>query len=240
MHVPVETVDKAQNYLDTCQTDSVVAFGGGSTIGLAKALALRAGGSLPIVAVPAAYVGSEMTSIFGIIENNLKTTGRDNNVLPATVIYNPDLPLKLPLHISLFSGVNAMAHAAEAPYAEDRTPVSDMMAGEGIRALEQGMSKLRHTLRDPGARSECLYGAWLCGMLGQVTMGLHHKLCHTLGGTLDLPHACCPTPSLTTIVRLPRRCSVSGQRTHLQKSKTRGDGVRLLVSTILANLEACQ
>lgn len=190
MHVPVETVDTAQDYLHTCQADSVVAFGGGSTIGLAKALALRAGGSLPIVAVPTTYAGSEMTPIFGITEKGLKTTGRDANVLPVTVLYDPDLTLELPLGISLFSGVNAIAHAAEALYAQDRSPISDLMAGEGIRSLVQGMPKLRLDLRDTASRSECLYGAWLCGtVLGQVTMGLHHKLCHTLGGTLDLPHA---------------------------------------------------
>ncbi|HHW2312380.1 MULTISPECIES: maleylacetate reductase [Pseudomonadaceae] len=190
MHVPVETVDMAQDYLHTRHADSVVAFGGGSTIGLAKALALRAGGSLPIIAVPTTYAGSEMTSIYGITENSLKTTGRDINVLPATVLYDPDLTLELPLNISLFSGVNAIAHAAEALYAEDRSPISDLMAGEGIRALVQGMPKLHLNPRNPVARGECLYGAWLCGtVLGQVTMGLHHKLCHTLGGTLDLPHA---------------------------------------------------
>ncbi len=131
-----------------------------------------------------------MTSIFGITERGLKTTRRDINVLPATVLYDPDLALELPLDISLFSGVNLIAHAAEALYADDRSPVSDLMAGEGIRALVQGMSKLRQAPRDPGGRGECLYGAWLCTMaLDQVTMGLHHKLYPTLGGMLDLPHA---------------------------------------------------
>ena len=190
MHVPVETVHTAQDYLQERQADAIVAFGGGSTIGLAKALALRAGGVLSIIAIPTTYAGSEMTTIYGITENGLKTTGRDVSVLPSTVLYDPELTLDLPLGISLFSGVNAIAHAAEALYAHDRSPISDLLAQDGIRALVQGMPALRLDSRDPTSRSHCLYGAWLCGtVLGQVTMGLHHKLCHTLGGTLDLPHA---------------------------------------------------
>ncbi len=190
MHVPVETVHTAQDYLQERQADAIVAFGGGSTIGLAKALALRAGGVLSIIAIPTTYAGSEMTTIYGITENGLKTTGRNVSVLPSTVLYDPELTLDLPLGISLFSGVNAIAHAAEALYAHDRSPISDLLAQDGIRALVQGMPALRLDSRDPTSRSHCLYGAWLCGtVLGQVTMGLHHKLCHTLGGTLDLPHA---------------------------------------------------
>ncbi|MCW3662556.1 maleylacetate reductase [Burkholderia cenocepacia] len=190
MHVPVETVHRAQDYLHARQADAIVAYGGGSTIGLAKALALRAGGKLSIIAIPTTYAGSEMTTIYGITENSLKTTGRDLSVLPSTVLYDPNLTLDLPLDISLFSGVNAIAHAAEALYAHDRSPISDLLAQEGIRALVQGMPALRLDSQDPISRSHCLYGAWLCGtVLGQVTMGLHHKLCHTLGGTLDLPHA---------------------------------------------------
>lgn len=190
MHVPVETVDEAQRYLSARQADGVVAFGGGSTIGLAKALALRAEGGLPVIAVPTTYAGSEMTPIYGTTENGLKTTGRSAQVLPSAVLYDPDLTVDLPLGISLASGINAIAHAAEALYADDRSPVSDLMAQEGIHALAQGLPALVDDLRDATARASCLYGAWLCGtVLGQTTMGLHHKLCHTLGGVLDLPHA---------------------------------------------------
>ena len=161
MHVPVEVARKAIAEAGRLGVDCVVAVGGGSTIGLAKAIALQS--ALPILAVPTTYAGSEMTSIYGFTEAGLKRTGRDLRVLPKTVIYDPHLTLDLPLAISITSGFNAIAHAAEALYAENANPVTSLMAEEGIRAFAQGLPGLKANLHDLDSRSHCLYGAWLCG-----------------------------------------------------------------------------
>jgi maleylacetate reductase len=188
MHVPIESARAAVAEAARLGADCAVAIGGGSTVGLGKAIALES--SLPIIAIPTTYAGSEMTPIYGITENGLKRTGRDSRVLPRVVLYDPRLSAGLPTKISYVSGLNAIAHAAEGLYAEDGNPVIAMMAEEGIRSLAAGLRKLKEASDDIEARSQCLYGAWLCGtVLGQVGMALHHKLCHTLGGSYNLPHA---------------------------------------------------
>jgi maleylacetate reductase len=188
MHVPIETARLARTGAERLGADCAVAIGGGSTTGLAKAIALESG--LPILAVPTTYAGSEMTPIYGLTEGGLKKTGRDTRVLPRTVIYDVELTLGLPFGLSVTSGINAIAHAAEGLYSQDRNPVIDLMAEEGIRAMVAGLRRLKPGAQDVAARSDCLYGAWLCGtVLGAVGMALHHKLCHTLGGSFNLPHA---------------------------------------------------
>jgi maleylacetate reductase len=188
MHVPVETAREARNEAKRLGADCAVAIGGGSTTGLGKAIALES--ALPILAIPTTYAGSEMTPIYGLTEAGLKKTGRDRKVLPKTVIYDPALTVGLPVGLSVTSGFNAIAHAVEALYAEDNNPITSLMAEEGIRALAQGLSRVVEKPSDLNARSDCLYGAWLCGAtLGAVGMALHHKLCHVLGGTWNLPHA---------------------------------------------------
>ncbi|KVL40335.1 maleylacetate reductase [Burkholderia sp. MSMB1835] len=188
MHVPVEVARAARETAAELGADCCIAIGGGSTIGLGKAIALES--SLPILAVPTTYAGSEMTPIYGLTEGRLKRTGRDARVLPRTVIYDPSLTLSLPPGISAASGVNAMAHAVEALYAEDANPVIGLMAEESIRALGEALPVVVRDPQDRAMRSRALYGAWLAGTcLGAVGMALHHKLCHTLGGTFNLPHA---------------------------------------------------
>ncbi|KGD49631.1 iron-containing alcohol dehydrogenase [Burkholderia pseudomallei MSHR5492] len=188
MHVPVEVAHAARDAAASLGADCCVAVGGGSTIGLGKAIALES--SLPIIAVPTTYAGSEMTPIYGLTEGRLKRTGRDLRVLPRTVIYDPSLTLSLPAAISAASGVNATAHAVEALYAEDANPVISLMAEESIRALGEALPVIVDAPDDRAMRSRALYGAWLAGTcLGAVGMALHHKLCHTLGGTFNLPHA---------------------------------------------------
>ncbi len=188
MHTPVEVTERAMRVVEELMVDCTVAIGGGSTIGLGKAIALRTG--LPQVAIPTTYAGSEMTPILGETRDGLKTTQRTLEVLPETVIYDVDLTLSLPAGMSGTSGINAIAHAVEALYARDRNPVISLMAEEGIAALARSLPVIT---ADPGnaeARADALYGAWLCGTcLGSVGMSLHHKLCHTLGGSFDLPHA---------------------------------------------------
>jgi len=188
MHVPMETAREAREEARRLGADCAIAIGGGSTTGLGKAIALDSG--LPILAIPTTYAGSEMTPIYGITEAGLKKTGRDSRVLPRTVIYDPVLTLTLPVALSVTSGMNAIAHAAEGLYAQDSNPVMDLMAEEGIRAIAQALPEIRRSADDMDARGEALYGAWLCGtVLGNVGMALHHKLCHTLGGSFNLPHA---------------------------------------------------
>lgn len=188
MHVPIETAREAREQARALEADCAVAVGGGSTTGLGKAIALES--SLPILAIPTTYAGSEMTPIYGLTEGGLKKTGRDARVLPRTVIYDVDLTLSLPPALSATSGMNAIAHAVEALYAQDANPIMSLLAQEGIRALAGGLPGVVTKPQDIEERSQCLYGAWLCGaVLGSVGMALHHKLCHTLGGTFNLPHA---------------------------------------------------
>ncbi|MGZ5236574.1 MAG: maleylacetate reductase [Caldimonas sp.] len=192
MHVPIETARAAREQARRLDADCAVAIGGGSTVGLGKAIALEAGGDarFPILAIPTTYAGSEMTPIYGLTEGGVKKTGRDPRVLPRTVIYDPELTLTLPLRMTLTSALNAIAHAAEGLYAHDGNPIMALMAEEGIRAAAAAMPRLVADPLDLDARGDALYAAWLCGtVLGNVAMGLHHKLCHTLGGTFDLPHA---------------------------------------------------
>lgn len=188
MHVPVEVAREARDEARRLGADCAIAIGGGSTTGLGKAIALESG--LPILAIPTTYAGSEMTPIYGITEAGLKKTGKDPRVLPRAVIYDPELTLSLPVGISVTSGMNAIAHAAEGLYAQDSNPVMDIMAEEGIRAIARALPVIRENSSDIDGRSDALYGAWLCGsVLGNVGMALHHKLCHTLGGSFNLPHA---------------------------------------------------
>jgi maleylacetate reductase len=188
MHVPVELVKEVRTIAASLDADCFIAAGGGSAIGLAKGLALESG--LPILAMPTTYAGSEMTPIFGLTEAGLKRTGTDLRVLPRTVIYDPDLTLTLPVGLSVTSGINAIAHAAEGLYSRDANPLTSLLAEEGIAALARSLPRIVAQPDDLSARADALYGAWLCGtVLGSVGMALHHKLCHTLGGSFNLPHA---------------------------------------------------
>jgi alcohol dehydrogenase class IV len=188
MHTPVEVTERAMAEIAARGADGIIAVGGGSTIGLGKAIALRT--DLPQIVVPTTYAGSEMTPILGETKDGLKTTQRSPRILPETVIYDVDLTLTLPPAMSATSGINAIAHAVEALYSPDRNPIISLMAEEGIAALARALPIIVSDLSDRSARSDGLYGAWLCGAcLGAVGMALHHKLCHTLGGTFDLPHA---------------------------------------------------
>jgi alcohol dehydrogenase class IV len=188
MHTPTEVTARAMDALRSSEADCLVAGGGGSAIGLSKALAVRTG--LPQIAIPTTYAGSEVTPILGETEEGRKTTRRAPEILPRVVIYDVELTLSLPASLSASSGLNAIAHAAEALYAKDSNPVTSLIAEEGIRALGASLGEI---VRDPinrEARAQAQYGAWLCGTcLGAVGMALHHKICHVLGGTFDLPHA---------------------------------------------------
>lgn len=188
MHTPVDVMERVVAVSKSTGSDSVSSIGGGSTVGLGKAISFKTG--LYHLTIPTTYAGSEMTPILGETQGGRKTTKSDPRILPATVVYDVDLTMTLPVDLSATSGVNPIAHAVEALYARDGNPIINLMAREGVKALAAALPKV---IKEPGskeARAEALYGAWLCGTsLGSVGMALHHKLCHTLGGSFNLPHA---------------------------------------------------
>ena len=188
MHTPVEVTDRAMAAVQAVAADCVVAIGGGSTTGLGKAIALRTG--LPQIVIPTTYAGSEATPILGETRNGLKTTQRGPEILPEVIIYDVDLTMSLPAGITATSGLNAIAHAVEGLYTQDANPIISMIAEQGIAALASALPIIIRDSKDREARSDALYGAWACGVvLGSVGMALHHKLCHSLGGSFDMPHA---------------------------------------------------
>jgi maleylacetate reductase len=200
MHVPKEIALDASEEVRRCRADCTVAIGGGSTIGLAKAVSLETG--LPSIAVPTTYAGSEMTTIYGLTEHGLKVTGRDARVLPKVTIYDSFLTLSVPPKVVGPSGMNAIAHCVEALYAPDANPVTSLLAEEAIRSLTKYLPIVVREPQNLEARSGALYGAWLAGSaLGAVAMGLHHKLCHTLGGAFNRPHAETHAVLLPDVVR---------------------------------------
>lgn len=172
MHTPVAVTEQAMRHLATLGADGLVSLGGGSAIGLGKAIALRTG--LEQIALPTTYAGSEMTPILGETSDDGKATRRDEKIRPATVIYDVELTMSLPVAVSMASGANAMAHAVEAMYAPDANPLLLLMAAEGLRALAGALPAIAADPLDRGSRSDALYGAWLCGTcLGALAMGLH-------------------------------------------------------------------
>ncbi|BCB89657.1 maleylacetate reductase [Phytohabitans suffuscus] len=188
MHVPRAVAERARAVAADRNVDVVVPVGGGSTTGLAKAVALTTG--LPIVAVPTTYAGSEATNVWGMTDAGRKVTGVDDRVLPRAVVYDASLTVGLPVGMSVASGLNAVAHCVDSLWAPRADPINAAFAGEGIRALDTG---LRQVVADPGGlvgREQALYGAYLAAVaFASAGSGLHHKICHVLGGLFDLPHA---------------------------------------------------
>jgi maleylacetate reductase len=188
MHVPVEIAAAAARTARELDADCTIGYGGGSTIGLGKAIALELG--LPQLAIPTSYAGSEMTTIWGLTDRGTKRTGRDPRVLPRVVLYDPRLTIDLSPRVTAASGLNAMAHAVEALYSTGANPVTTVLAEEAARALASALPRAVANGADLDARGDALYGAYLAGLsLGSVPMALHHQLCHVLGGAFDLPHA---------------------------------------------------
>lgn len=188
MHTPVPVTERAVAAYGESGADGVVSLGGGSTIGLGKAIATRTGADH--VAIPTTYAGSEMTDILGETQDGRKTTRRDASIRPETVVYDVELTLGLPAQMTVTSALNAIAHGLEALYAPDANPVTSLMAVDGIRAFRDGLPAVKAAPGDRAARADVLYGAWLCSVaLGYTTMSLHHKLAHVLGGSFGTPHA---------------------------------------------------
>jgi maleylacetate reductase len=186
-HVPLELAQRATSAARQAGAGVLVAIGGGSTTGLGKAIAVETG--LPLVVVPTTYAGSEMTPIYGLTSDNNKTTARDARALPQIVVYDPRLLTTLPAAVVGPSGLNALAHCAEALWVPSRDPITDAIALDGARRLRQHLAAAYES-SDPGARGEVLIAACLAGAaLGTVGTSLHHALCHLLGGLFGTPHA---------------------------------------------------
>lgn len=257
MHTPVGITQAAQEFMKHRAVDGIIALGGGAATGLSKALALRTG--LPQIAVPTTYAGSEVTSILGETADGKKITHSDPKILPRAVIYDANLTLSLPPEISVTSAINAVAHAVEALYAQDRNPVISLMAREAITTIVANLPKAINCPGDIEARSALLFGAWLGGTcLGAVGMSLHHKLCHTLGGMFNLPHAAMHTailphalaynaPAITAIMPLLDIClggnapqalfdlsNSLGARTSLRELGLPRDGIDAVVEQAMA------
>ncbi|MEV7628281.1 maleylacetate reductase [Actinoplanes sp. NPDC089786] len=188
MHVPVEVAERARSSAASHGVDVLVAVGGGSTTGLAKAVALTTG--LPIIAVPTTYAGSEATAVWGLTEGGRKTTGTDPRVLPRVVVYDASLTLSLPVPLSVASGLNAVAHGVDSMWAPRADPINRAFALESIRALNAGLPRVFDHPSDVEGRENLLYGAYLAAVaFASAGSGLHHKVCHVLGGMFNLPHA---------------------------------------------------
>lgn len=187
-HVPVETAEAARAAAAEHDVDALVCVGGGSTTGLAKAIALTTG--IPIIAVPTTYAGSEATDVWGMTEDRTKTTGVDPRVLPVAVVYDADLSRSLPVGLSVASGLNGMAHCIDSLWAPRADPINQALALEGARALNLALRGIVADPDDLTAREQALYGCYLAAVsFASAGSGLHHKICHVLGGTFDLPHA---------------------------------------------------
>lgn len=208
-HVPADQVDEVVELAEARQVDAVIGLGGGSALGLAKAVsfaleerrdAARAGNvsslaqaQVPVIAIPTTYAGSEMTPVYGITRvvdgQARKQTGSDPRITPQLVIYDPRLTLDLPPEITASTGLNALAHCIEALYSLTRNPLSSAVALSGVRAIMTALPRCYARGDDLEARGEMLEGAYLAGTaLAHVTMALHHGLCHVLGGTAGVPH----------------------------------------------------
>ena len=187
-HVPGDRAHAAAALATKENADVAVTVGGGSATGLAKAVALATG--LPVLAVPTTYAGSEMTDIWGRTDNGHKVTGRDPRVRPSTVVYDPELTLGMPADLTGTSAVNALAHCVEAAYDTQSSPVTRLLAAEGVHAISGALPAVKASPDDPDVRAALLYGAWMAGTaLSTARMGIHHRLCHLLGGTFGMPHA---------------------------------------------------
>jgi maleylacetate reductase len=187
-HVPIDLAEPARAAIDEHGGDLVVSIGGGSSTGLAKAIALSH--NLPIVAVPTTYAGSEMTTIYGLTGDRHKETGKSPQVLPKAVVYDPELTLGLAPNVTGPSAFNSLAHCVEALYAPGHNPVTSAIALEGVRAISEALPRVMRAPSDVDARGDLLYGAMLGGMsLGMTASGFHHRLCHILGGKYNLVHA---------------------------------------------------
>lgn len=224
-HVQIEQVEEATQLALDHDVDAVLGLGGGSVIGMAKAVSDRVhearSGTMardahpleppivPTVIIPTTYAGSEMTSVYGVtqpvegVRRKITVSGR--NIVPRVVIYDPETTLDLPPDITGTSAMNALAHCFEALYSQKRDPLSTAAALRGIRSLGTALPRAHANGENVVARARMLEGAFLAGSaLAQVTMAIHHGVCHVLGGTAGVPHGVANTIVLPHALRFNR------------------------------------
>jgi len=186
-HVPAEQAEEVRGLARRLGADALVSIGGGTPVGLAKAVAVEL--SIPVVAVPTTYAGSEMTDLVGITRDGVKRTSQDRRMLPRLVIYDPLLTVGLDAHTTATTGMNAVAHCVEALYAKRANPVTGLLAEAGLAALIRALPNAVRAPSDLQARGEALYGAYLAGSaLGAAGIAVHHKICHVLGASYGIGH----------------------------------------------------
>ncbi|WP_327348110.1 maleylacetate reductase [Streptomyces europaeiscabiei] len=200
-HVPADVAEAVRAAARDHDADLLLSVGGGSTTGTAKAAALTTG--LPILAVPTTYAGSEATPVWGLTEDGHKRTGVDSKVLPRVVVYDATLMLSLPTRLSVTSGLNALAHCVDAWWAPRHNPISSALAAEGVRSLASALPRIVADGQDVPARRQILFGTYLAAAaFAGAGSGLHHKVCHVLGGAYDLEHAALHAVVLPHVVGL--------------------------------------
>ncbi|MPV36030.1 maleylacetate reductase [Georgenia subflava] len=254
-HVPAPVADRAVARARDARPDLLLSLGGGSATGTAKIVArdLR----VPILAVPTTYAGSEATPVWGLTREGRKETGEDAAVRPRTVVLDPDLTDQLPRTLAVASGINALAHAVEAYWAPGANPISSAMADEAVRALAAGLRGVgpeglaraqapENALTDPvgvwagtptAAGEQLLYGAYLAGAtLAAAGSGLHHKICHVLGGAFNLPHAALHAVVLPHVLALnaPAVPAVAGRIARALDADEAVSGLRGLAASVAA------
>ncbi len=214
-HVPDFQVTEALGLARSSNAGAIIGLGGGSAIGMAKAVSFafeeergntQGQAQTPVIAVPTTYAGSEMTPVYGVTRHDRdparKVTVSDPRITPRLVIYDPRLTLDLPPVMTASTGINALAHCLEALYSITRNPISTAIAISGIRTITLALPRCYADGTDLEARTEMLSGAMMAGMaLAHVAMGLHHGLCHVLGGSAGVPHGIANSIILPHVLR---------------------------------------
>ena len=220
--VPLSAVEPGREMAAALDADCLVSYGGGTAVGLAKAIVLEAG--MPIISIVTTYSGSETTALQGIIgHDGVRTNYRDMRMLPKVLIYDPELMLDVPLDVSIASGFNSIAHAVSSYLGKDANPVANMFSENGIRAMSSALVRLAQNPRDVDARSDALHGAWLCGMtLMSSGTTIHHKMVHVLGGGFDLPHGPTHAIMLPHSTAYNRDAAPEAMRAHRPRVRGRG------------------
>jgi len=231
-HVPADQVQKARHSVAKSGADIIIAIGGGSAIGLAKAVALKH--PLPIWAVPTTYSGSEMTDIYGILSAGGKEVGRDSIVVPGKVFYDPELSLSLPFDTAAKSAINALAHLVEAVYSPGINPFTFQHSLEGLRIMFSGLKRLSEEKTLSAAINEkLLLGASFAGKsLSEAEMALHHKLAHVLGGNFSLDHASVHTVMLPYVFNFQWHSLSDEIRSHFRQIFNTDAPANLLLNLI--------
>ncbi|MHC3456147.1 maleylacetate reductase [Streptomyces prasinus] len=242
MHVPVEVAERARAAAVAAGADVVVSVGGGSTTGLGKAVVMDGSpfAGVPLIAVPTTYAGSEATNVWGLTVGETKTTGVDNRVLPASIVYDATLLTSLTRDMTVASGLNALAHSVDAMWGPRADPIDRAFAQEGIRGLAEGLPLVAADHASIEGIEQTLYGAYLSAVaFASAGSGMHHKICHVLGGMFNLPHAQTHATVLPHVLAFnaPNAPDAEQRIAAAFGSATATDGLRALRARLGAHVE---